>query len=308
MPYRVVAADAFSTQRQLLWDLCYRVTGSIADADMLLRECFARAVERPLLDRDADWRPHLLRSAATLAMETLRQRKRRHYVGSWLPSPIETGNAASPGPRSADAATLRYDMVESGSMAFLRALEVLDPRERVVLVMSDALGFHLPEAAAALQLTMATVKTLLQNARRKMQGYDASTSPPTADAQAMAAALLRDCVSHLQSYDTARLEKTFTVDAQAVFDSGGEFVAPSPGVCGAANVARVLTKFAGGTGIISFSFRMLNGLPAALGQSHARPMWAKRFVVRIEACEGLVSEIQVILATAKLTAVRFDSV
>jgi DNA-directed RNA polymerase specialized sigma24 family protein len=57
MPYRAVAADAFSTQRQLLWDLCYRVTGTVGDADMLLRDCFSRAVERPLVDRDADWAP-----------------------------------------------------------------------------------------------------------------------------------------------------------------------------------------------------------------------------------------------------------
>src|SRR5881409_642134 len=101
MQYRVVAAEAFSTQRQQLWDLCYRVTGSVSDADVLLRECFSKALERPLVDRDADWRPHLVRSAATLALDALRNRKRRHYIGCWLPSPIETGNAASGGTRNA---------------------------------------------------------------------------------------------------------------------------------------------------------------------------------------------------------------
>ena len=99
MQYRAVAADAFSAQRQLLWDLCYRVTGTAGDADLVLRDCYARAVERPLVDRDADWRPHLIYSAATLAMDVLRRRKRRQYVGAWLPSPIETGNAASRDPR-----------------------------------------------------------------------------------------------------------------------------------------------------------------------------------------------------------------
>ena len=90
MQYRVVATDAFSTQRQHLWDLCYRVTGSVADADILVRECHAQAVERPPIDRDADWRPHPVRSASTLAMDVLRHRKRRQYVGCWLPSPVET--------------------------------------------------------------------------------------------------------------------------------------------------------------------------------------------------------------------------
>ena len=79
MQYPVVAADAFSTQRQYLWDLAYRATGSVADADMLLRESFGRAVECPLNDRKTDWRPQLVQSAAMLAMETLRHRRRRQY-------------------------------------------------------------------------------------------------------------------------------------------------------------------------------------------------------------------------------------
>jgi DNA-directed RNA polymerase specialized sigma24 family protein len=308
MPYRVVAADAFSTQRQLLWDLCYRVTGTVGDADMLLRDCFSRVVERPLVDRGADWGPHLIRSAAMLSMEALRHRTRRHYVGCWLPSPLETGDAASPAPRPLAATGARYDMVESGSMAFLKALEALTPRERVVFVMCDAFGCRLQEAASTLHVTSATARTLLQSARRRMQRYDAGCQPPTANAQAQAAALLRDCLVHLQNYDAWRLEKTLALDVQAIFDSGGEFVAPLRDISGAGAVAKLLTKFAGGTGPISFAFRMLNGLPAALGQCRDRPRWAKRFVLRIDSRKGLASEIHVIMATGKLTAVRFDPI
>lgn len=304
MLYRVVAADAFSTHRQFLWDLCYRVTGSVADADRLLRESFAKAVERPLPSQSADWRPHLTRSAALLAIEAIRQRKRRYYIGPWLPSPIETGSAASPVMRSNGAGGPRYDIVESGSMAFLRALETLEPRERLVLVMCDAFGLELHEVTMALEWTAATVKLLLQAARRKMQRYDAEQSPPTTEAQADVAAMLHECLSHLQHYDSAGLEKILTADAQALFDSAGEFVAPTATVVGAAAVTKVLTKFADGSGPASFSFRMLNGLPAALGQSRSRPRWANRFVLRIELREGLISEVHVILATSKLVAVR----
>src|SRR5476651_2446060 len=117
---RVAAADVFSTEREHLWDLCYRVTGSAVDADLLLRDSFTKALEHPLANRDSDWRPYLTRSAALPAMEVLRQRKRRTYIGCWLPSPCETGAGVSPAPRPA-AGTLgaRYDIVESGSIAFL---------------------------------------------------------------------------------------------------------------------------------------------------------------------------------------------
>jgi RNA polymerase sigma-70 factor (ECF subfamily) len=308
MQYRIVAADAFSTQRQFLWDLCYRVTGTVADADAVLRECFAKAVERPLVERDADWRPHLLRSAASLAMEALRQRKRRQYVGSWLPAPIDTGHAASPGPRGHAANGARYDLVESGSMAFLKALEELEPRERVIFVLSDALGFDIQDAAAVLRFTSMTSRTLLQNARRRMQRYESTVAEPTIETQTEVGAILRECVTDLQSYDAAKLEKILDLDAQAMFDSAGEFVAPPGTVFGSATIAKLLTRFAGGIGAASFAFRMLNGLPAALALAKGRPRWARRFVLRVEARDGLISEVHVIMATAKLAAVRFDSV
>jgi DNA-directed RNA polymerase specialized sigma24 family protein len=303
---RVVAADAFSTQRQLLWDLCYRVTGTVGDADVLVRDCVADAGEPQETDGDADWRAPLIRAAATRAVEALRNRKRRQYIGCWLPSPIETGDAASPGDRPDGRGGTRYDSVESATFAFLRALEALDPRERAVFVICDACGLQAQEAAAALDFTTVTTRAVLQSARRKMEVYDSTQAPPTSDVQANVAELTRECLSHFQRLDSGRLEKTLAVDAKAFFDSGGEFVAPPGNVCGAGPIAKILTRFASGTGPISLTYRMLNGMPAALAHAPARPRWASRFVVRVEVRDGLVSEIQVIMATAKLTAIRFD--
>jgi len=306
--YRAVAAVAFSTQRQVLWDLCYRMTGTVGDADMLLRDCFSTAAESPSVDRDGDRGSHLMRSAVMLSMAALRHRRRRHYVGCWLPSPVETGNAVSQALRPLSATAARYDTVESGSIAFLTALEALVPRERAVLVMCDAFGVDVQGAASTLGVTSAAARALLQNARRHMQRYDAASQPPTAHAQAQAAALLCDCLVNLQNYDAVRLERILAPDVRAMFDSGGEFVAPPRGIAGSGAVAKLLTKFASRTGPISFAFRMLNGLPAALGQCKERPRWANRFVIRIEAREDLASEVHVIMASAKLTAVRFDPI
>src|SRR3954466_15867644 len=123
MQSRVVAADALTAQRQLLWDLSYRITATVTDADLLVRECVAKADAPLQTDRDRNRRAHLLGAAASLAIEALRNRKRRQYVGAWLPAPLETGNAASGGPRPDPTSGARYDMVESGTIAFLRALE-----------------------------------------------------------------------------------------------------------------------------------------------------------------------------------------
>ena len=317
MLYSVVAADAFSAQRQFLWDLCYRATGTSTDADRLLRDCFAGAVERPLaqrrpsigvyVDRAADWKPLLTRSAAILAMEALRHRKHRNYIGCWLPSPVETGAGASRAPRSSTRLRgPRYDAVESASMAFLVALEALDPRERLTFLMCDAFGAEPRDAAATLELRSAAARSTLQQARRKMAAYDSTHVAPTADVQARTADVLRHCLSWLQGHDAGHLEKMLAPDARLCFDAAGEFVAPHAPISGPARIARVLVNFAEGIQPIHFGFRMLNGMPAALGTSLGRPRWARSFVFRIEMRGDRVAEVQAIMASAKLTAVRFD--
>lgn len=307
MLYHAVASDAFAVHRQFLWDLCYRVTGSAVDADALLRDCFTRAVESPLRDRDVDWRAHLTATAARLAAVTLRHRKHRRYLGCWLPSPVETGNGASQaGRRDSSADGPRYDVVESGSFAFLMALEELDPRDRVVFLLCDVFGREPSDAARTLDMTAASARATVQRVRRMMKSYDDMHVPPTRDIQKRTADVLERCLSHLQNRDGRGLEKVLAPDAQALFDSAGEFVAPVAPVSGRNRIARLLLKFADGMEPMRFDFRMLNGLPAAVGESAGRPRWARHFVFRIEARgDDLVSEVHTITASVKLAAVRF---
>lgn len=68
--------------------LCYRLTGVAADADELAQEAFTRAIERPRLAVDDEWHRWLVRVATNLSLDRLRARRRRAYVGAWLPQPI----------------------------------------------------------------------------------------------------------------------------------------------------------------------------------------------------------------------------
>jgi len=308
MAYHAAVSDAFAEHRQFLWDLSYRITGSAVDADALLRECFTGAVGSPLRGRDADWLGRLTTIAARLAVATLRHRRHREYPGSWLPSPVETGDAASrTGRPDASARGPRYDLVESGSFAFLMALEGVEPRDRAVFLLSDVFGHEPSDAARILGPSATSGRAALTRVRRQMQSYDKMRVPPTPDAQKRTASVLHQCLSHIQNRDVGGLEKVIAPDSQALFDNGGEFVAPVAPVGGKARIARILLKFADGMEPMRFAFRMLNGLPAAVGESAGRPLWARRFVFRIETRDdGLVSEVHTITATAKLAAVRFD--
>ena len=308
MPYRAAVSDAFAEHRQFLWDLSYRITGSSLDADALLRECFTGAVASPLRDRDADWLARLQTIAARLSVATLRNRRHREYPGSWLPSPVETGDAASrTGRPDASANGPRYDLVESGSFAFLMALEGLEPRDRAIFLLCDVFGHEPSDAARILGPATTSARAALARVRRLMQPYDQMHVPPTPDMQKRTAQVLQQCLSHLQNRDGGGLEKVIATDAHALYDNGGEFVAPVAPVSGKARIARILLRFAEGMEPMRFDFRMLNGLPAAVGESAGRSLWARRFVFRIETRDdGLVSEVHTITATAKLAAVRFD--
>ena len=107
MPSHVEIERAFRLRERTLWGLCYRLTGVAADADELVQETFVRAIERPPPAADDDWHRWLVRVATNLSLDRLRARRRRSYVGSWLPAPIEISkrpwaeDGVEAGPRAA---------------------------------------------------------------------------------------------------------------------------------------------------------------------------------------------------------------
>src|SRR6185436_15707102 len=169
--------QSFKDDERFLWGLCYRLTGSAADADDLVQETFVRALERPPRDQTEPLRPWLVRVAMNLGRDLLRRRKRRSYVGPWLPSPIETADEEAP---PAHEPTIdgrlttegRYDLLESVSFAFLLALEALTPQQRAVLLLMDVFDYSVREAARALTMSEPNVKTTHHRARRVMARYD----------------------------------------------------------------------------------------------------------------------------------------
>ena len=65
----------------------------------------------------------------------------------------------------------RYGQLESASFAFLLVLEHLTPQQRAVLILRDVYEYSVREAAEALDLSLANVKTTLHRARRAMAAY-----------------------------------------------------------------------------------------------------------------------------------------
>jgi RNA polymerase sigma-70 factor (ECF subfamily) len=302
--------ELFRAQRPFLWSVLYRMTGNAADAEDLVQETFVRALARPPARPDAPWRPWLVRVALNLGRDLLRARRRRGYPGTWLPSPVDTGEGEPPSFEPSDASgspAVRYDLLESVSFAFLLALEALTPSQRAVLLLRDAFEYSVRETARALEMSEANVKTTHGRARRAMAGYDRDRRPPTPDTRARTQEALSRFLGCLARGDAAGIELLLASGVRAFADGGGEFAASRAPVAGREKVARLYLgigrRFSEG---VDVRFRILNGLPAVVvEQAEVPPGWPRRAVIQCELDdEGRIARIFSVAATRKLKALK----
>ncbi|HKY60127.1 MAG TPA: sigma-70 family RNA polymerase sigma factor [Gemmatimonadota bacterium] len=189
---------------------CYRMLGSLHDAEDLVQETFLRAW-RGLADFEgrSSFKNWLYRIATNACLNSIASRKsarrrplpqteapaaRRAPEGgpateiAWLEPYPDTALAGvaepAPGPDT------RYEMRESVQVAFIAAIQNLPPRQRAVLLLRDVLGWSAAESAELLDSTVAAVNSALQRARgtlakRFPQGRRGQTSAPSAEQRAL---------------------------------------------------------------------------------------------------------------------------
>ena len=300
----------FRDQRKTLWALAYRLTGSHEDAEDVVQEAFVRLLRDPPGAPPEELGRWLARVATNLGIDALRRRRRRRYVGPWLPSPAPaTEDAAleSLAGTSSDPER-RYALAESATLAFLLALETLSPRQRAALLLRDVLGCSALETAERLGTTEGSVRVLHLRARRALAPYDEARSVPTAELRALHAETLARMLSCLLAQDAAGLEALFTEAIETRTDSAGEYTAVAAPMIGRHRVARLYLVAARNRQQAGARTELVtvNGLPAAL-ITLARPArrQAPRTLIQIEIdAAGRIRRIHTVLASRKLTLVN----
>jgi RNA polymerase sigma-70 factor (TIGR02960 family) len=167
---------------------CYRILGSVQDAEDLLQETLL-AAWRGLdgFEERASLRAWLYRIATNRCLNALRATRRRpHGIGdSRRPAPPsfpEPTRLAEPLwlepypdvlldeiPDQAPGPEARYEAKEALSLAFVAGLQHLPPQQRAVLVLRDVHGFRAAEVADILGTSESAVNSALQRARQSLE-------------------------------------------------------------------------------------------------------------------------------------------
>jgi RNA polymerase sigma-70 factor (ECF subfamily) len=146
---------------------CYRMLGSVQDAEDLAQETLLRAwraLER--FEPRVQFQTWLYRIATNACLDELERRPRR-------PEPVDpfpdrpSDDSASP---TYDPAA-RYAIREGMELALLRAIQELPGRQRAVLILRDVLGWTASEVAELLESTVASVNSALQRARGTIEEH-----------------------------------------------------------------------------------------------------------------------------------------
>jgi RNA polymerase sigma-70 factor, ECF subfamily len=164
---------------------CYRMLGSLPDAEDALQEALLRAWRGlARFEGRSSFRSWLYTIATNTSLRAIERHPRRVL-------PIDYGPAADPHGRQAEAMTeavwlepfpdaellatadllgpdARYEQRESIELAFIAALQHLPARQRGVLILRDVLGFSARETAAVFDMTSVSVDSALQRAHRTM--------------------------------------------------------------------------------------------------------------------------------------------
>jgi RNA polymerase sigma-70 factor, ECF subfamily len=257
---------------------CYRMLGSVDDAEDLVQETYLRAWRSyGTFEGRSSLRAWLYRIATNACLSALEQRGRR-ALPSGLGAPADDPDSP---PAPADPAVDWLQPIpdalviseaqdpaaivaaqESVRLALMASLQYLSARQRAVLLLREVLAFPAAEVAAMLGISTAAVKSALQRARARLGEIAPAPDGILEPTEPHARALLSQYIAGFENADIALLEKALRTDAAI------EMVGTRTWFSGRTTCLRYLGHVIGSPGDWLMIPTLANGQPAAATYHH----------------------------------------
>jgi RNA polymerase sigma-70 factor (ECF subfamily) len=220
----------FEVERPRLLGLGYRMLGSLTDAEDVVQEAWLRwdRTDPATIDNPAAW---LTTVTTRLALDRVRtiERRRKEYVGPWLPEPV----AFERGPEET------AEVADSLTLGFLVVLDRLTPTERAVFLLADVFAEPFAAVAGAVGKSEENCRQIATRARRKVRDERVPGATP----------IRRETLEALMiAIATGEIDQVLALldtDVTLVSDSGAGRHAARRVVVGPARVARLMRNVGG---------------------------------------------------------------
>ncbi|MGW4354854.1 RNA polymerase sigma factor SigJ [Nocardia sp. NPDC004582] len=283
---------AVMNERRQLINLAYRLLGSLAEAEDVVQETYARwyALTEPRrqeIETPGAW---LTTVASRICLDLLgsARARRERYVGEWIPEPVPGRADWLDGLSPADPAD-RVTLDESISMAFLVVLDSMTPAERVAFVLHDVFRYSFAEVAEIVGRSPAACRQLASSARRRIDTSRAPTGGERAD-------VVRDFKRAWETQDIEALIGLLDPHATATADGGGRALAFLEPIIGRDRIAQAWMEIAARGVPMTLIERTVNGQPGLVAELDGTVVSVYAFDI----ADGRITRIWVIRNPEKL--------
>jgi RNA polymerase sigma-70 factor, ECF subfamily len=220
---------ATSRYRRELFAHCYRMTGSVQEAEDIVQDTYLRAWQAfGRFERRSSVRTWLYRIATNACLTALQRQSRRPLpsgLGPPSPDPLAPPLPQPPGVRWLEPVPDHLVIDEAGDpaeivtarqsvrLALVAAFQVLPPRQRAALILCDVLSLPPAGAAEVLGISAAALKSLLQRARARLAREPLSDEDLAEPSDKGARRVLDRYMAAFAQSDMAALERLLAEDA-----------------------------------------------------------------------------------------------